>query len=79
MFKLIHLREECIGCSACARMDPKNWRMNADGKADLLNADDIEAYPLEKEMDSEIDLSLEVAQSCPVNVIHIEKDFKKLI
>ncbi len=28
-------REGCIGCGACAAIDPDNWEMNEDGKADL--------------------------------------------
>ena len=79
MYKIIHERQECIACSACARMDSKNWRMNSDGKADLLQVKDKEAYPLVKDLEEGFELSLEVAQSCPVNVIHIEKDGSRLI
>lgn len=70
--KFIHDRENCISCGACAAINPEKWRMSAeDGKADLLN---------ERIEEDEFELDMETAESCPVNVIHIEdNDGKELI
>ncbi|MBT4334445.1 ferredoxin [archaeon] len=74
-YKIIHDREGCIGCGACASLDPNNWEMSSeDGKANLL-----ENTENEKELEENFDQSKEVAESCPVNVIHIEKDNEKII
>lgn len=66
--KIIHDREKCIGCGACAAVCPENWEMAADGK---VTAKNIEA--------ADIGCNMEAASACPVNCIHIEKDGKKLI
>ena len=72
-------REGCIGCGACAAIDPENWKMNEDGKADLKNGT-LECGNQKKEFDSkDLDKNLETAQSCPVNVIHIKKDDEEII
>lgn len=79
-YKIEHDRNNCIGCSSCAAMDCASWRMSADGKADLLKTDseNDKGWGV-KVFEEGFDLSLEVAQSCPVNVIHIVKDDKKVI
>jgi ferredoxin len=77
-FKIVHDRPGCIGCSACAAVDPDDWEMNADGKSDLKEAADV-GTSQEKEVE-EIGLNQQAAESCPVNVIHLfDKDGKKLI
>ena len=77
--KIIHDRENCIGCGACAAVDPENWRMNEDGKSDLINSKKTDDS-IKKEIDKEdLDKSLETAQSCPVNVIHIKDGDKELV
>ena len=77
-FKIVHDRPGCIGCAACAAVDPVDWEMNPDGKSDLRgsqNAGTGQEKPLE-----ELGGCMQAAESCPVNVIHIlDKDGKKLI
>ncbi|MBS3136383.1 ferredoxin [Candidatus Woesearchaeota archaeon] len=65
--KIEHDRENCIGCTSCAAIHPKSWKMNEDGKADFIGEED------------NFELDMEAAQSCPVNVIHVIKKDKKLI
>ena len=75
----LHKRKECIGCGACASMDSENWRMNEDGKSDLLESEK-KGDDRKKEFDEkDLEKNKEVAECCPVNVIHVYKDNKKLI
>ena len=75
----LHERESCIGCGACAAIDPKNWRMNKDGKSDLLYSERINTDEKKEFDEKDLEKNKEVAECCPVNVIHVYKDDKKLI
>lgn len=75
--KVIHDRNACIGCGACAAVCPDSWAMGGDGKSDLKGAkEDGGNFVLEAAEDG---CHMQAAQSCPVNCIHIEKDGKKEI
>lgn len=71
--KVIHDRDVCIGCGACAAVCPDYWEMGDDGKSDLKGA---KSNSLELK---EAGCNKEAAQGCPVNCIHIEEDGKKVI
>ena len=69
-YKILHDRPECIGCSACASVAPSYWKMDSDGKSDVIGAQKVgeqEILVLEKDFD----LNNDAAESCPVNCIHI--------
>ena len=79
-FKFIYDMENCIGCSSCAALDSKNWKMQPNGKSSLKDSKEIDAELFEKEFPEEnLDKNLETARSCPVNVIHIHKNKNKII
>jgi len=67
-YKINQEREKCIGCGACVAMCPENWEMKEDGKSS----------PKKTEID-DLGCNLEAAKACPLNIIHIEEDGKKLI
>lgn len=77
MAKLVikHDRDNCIGCGACVGLCPDFWDMGSDGKAKLKGAKNNEL----EIKDADLALNKEAADSCPVNVIHITKDGKKII
>lgn len=78
--KFVYDMENCIGCSSCAALDPENWKMQPNGKSSLKDSEEVDTELFEKEFpETELDKNLETARSCPVNVIHIEKDKKRLI
>ncbi|MCK4319127.1 ferredoxin [Candidatus Micrarchaeota archaeon] len=75
--KIIHDRDICIGCGACAVICPLHWEMDPDGKVNLKGAKkEGKEHILEVE---DIGCSKEAATSCPVNCIHIEKNGEREI
>ena len=78
--KFIYDRENCIGCGSCVALDSKNWKMQSDGRSKLLDSEETKEDLFEKEfLDKDFENNLEIAQACPVNTIHIEKENKKII
>ncbi len=78
-YKIIHEKEICIGCGACAAVCEKFWSMDEDGKAKLKGAKKI-GKNFELLLD-DYGCNMDAAQVCPVNCIHILeiKSNKKLI
>ena len=73
-------RDGCIGAAACVAVQPDQWTMVDDGKADLKDSKK-EGKNWFKEIDeSELEKYKDAEESCPVTVIKIfEKDTKKRI
>lgn len=74
---VLHERWKCIGCGACAAVNPENWEMMDDGKSDLHGGNVIKEETAEGELQKleldEVGQNQEAADSCPVNCIHIKK------
>lgn len=72
MPKLIHYRNNCIGCGVCYEMQPALWRMSKkDGKATLVKAvRKKEVFVLEVPVHL-AEESAGVVQACPVRVIKL--------
>jgi len=66
-------REGCIGVASCTVVDPENWEMVNDGKADMKNSkkDSKNGFFIREIDESELEKWKEAAQACPVLVIHI--------
>ena len=68
-------RDACIGAAACVAVQPDQWSIVDDGKADLKDSKQQEKEGKKiwiKEIDeSELERYKEGAESCPVTVIHI--------
>ena len=62
MFKIIHNREKCIGCGACASICD-NWEIDENGKA----------KPKKTEVE-EVGCNKEAADVYPVQCIKIEEE-----
>jgi len=69
--ELKHVRNDCIGCGACAAIDPDNWEMDGD-KARLKDGKDVGDEVFVKEVE-DTDLHKEPADSCPVPCIFYKK------
>ena len=61
--KIIHNRDICIGCGACAANCPDNWEMADDGKSKCKNKSPDEAGCNKK-----------AAESCPVKCIKVVEE-----
>lgn len=77
--KVVHERNICIGCGACAATCPAFWEMADDGKSVLKGGKATGAETFELEVD-ELGCNKDAAEVCPVNCIHIiDHTGKKLI
>ncbi|HQT45347.1 MAG TPA: ferredoxin [Candidatus Micrarchaeota archaeon] len=75
---LVHERGKCIGCGACAAIAPGRWRMGKDGLADLIGGADAGNECYSRQIpEGEFESGRQAATTCPVNVIHLEKDGKR--
>jgi len=76
-FKIVHERESCIGCGACAAVCPGHWEMEDDGKSKLKGS---KAKGENFELDvASLGCNEDAANACPVNIIHIfDKSGKKI-
>ena len=67
-----HDRPNCIGCAACAAINPKFWVIKDDGKSDLINSVNFgEGWQKKEIKEEELKDAIECADACPVNVIHV--------
>ncbi len=71
VYKIVYDRPGCIGAAACVAIAPKVWVMNDDGKADLIGGKKISENEWELEVSEELEVNVDAAQGCPVNVIRI--------
>ena len=78
-YKIIHDRDICIGCSACASVCPKYWFMESDGKSSIMghnktgNGEEEVLGTLENPLIEDFESNMDAAESCPVNCIHINE------
>jgi len=71
--KIIHERDKCIGCGACAAVCPKFWEMADDGKSKLIGSNlNQKTGNYELEIENQ-DCNQNAADNCPVSIIHIKK------
>lgn len=76
-YRIVHDRDICIGCSACASVCPKFWVMENDGKASIVGNKKTgkgqeEILGTNKEpLTSDFEDNNDAAESCPVNCIHL--------
>lgn len=80
MPKIIHFRQECIGCNSCVEYAKNYWKMNdEDGKSDLLGAEEKNGVFIKNIEDFEIEDNEMAALGCPMKIIHIVDDHGKEI
>ncbi len=81
--KMVYDRNGCIGAAACAAINPEDFVMNDDGKADLVQAKkegDKFIKILHVPNQDLLDKIVDSAKGCPVDVIEVwdVKENKKL-
>ncbi len=72
-YKIVYDRNGCIGAFACVAVLPHRWGVAEDSKADLIGGKlEGQNFVLELELTpEELELEIDAARVCPVNVIHI--------
>ena len=70
MAKIIQEQDKCIGCGACAALDPTNWEMDGD-KAKLTGTENKDGIYTKEVADASA--SKDAANACPVQCIKIEE------
>jgi ferredoxin len=70
--KVVLNRNECIGCGGCVAICPGNFKMADDGKSELIDSRKNGKNDMEKEVDK-LGCTLDAANGCPVQCIHITK------
>ncbi|MBT3814922.1 ferredoxin [Candidatus Woesearchaeota archaeon] len=73
-FKILHFKEECISCGACAAICPEFWEMDGEGMAQLKESKQVGDH-WERIIDTEDARSRnqEAVDACPVTVIKLEE------
>lgn len=72
-YKLIHKKNECIGCGACAAIAPKFWKMTDEGKSDIVKGKKTSTGAELDISDEDYPENKEAMDSCPVAAIEIKK------
>jgi ferredoxin len=74
-WRIEHHKDLCIGCGACAAIEPKHWVMEGD-KSHLISSEKSEGNPdgvWEVKEVKDLELNQEAADACPVPCIFVKK------
>jgi len=72
-YKILHYKQDCISCGACAAICPEFWQMDEEGYAQLKESINVGDH-WEREINSEEDRAKnrEAADACPAQIIKIK-------
>ena len=75
MPKIVHYRDDCIGCHACVDIAPDSWGMSdEDGKSNLKRSVCKKDRFIADISEVEVEKNVAAAKSCPVNIIRVLDD-----
>jgi ferredoxin len=75
MAKIIHNKNDCISCGACAAICPDYWELDDEGMARLKGSKQVDGkWILEIKTEEAKSINQEAADVCPVGIIKLEKD-----
>ncbi|MBT3298407.1 ferredoxin [archaeon] len=73
-FKVIHFKNDCISCGACAAINPDFWSLDEDGVAHLKGSKEVEGqWELIIESIADMASNKETEDACPAQVIKVEE------
>ncbi len=73
--KIIHFRENCIGCNSCTEHAPGNWEIDPiDGKATLKRAITKDEIFMAEISEPEVEANKLAARDCPAGIIRVENE-----
>lgn len=79
MPKIIHQKEDCIGCNSCVEYACAYWKMMEDGKSELIGGVKKGDVYIKEIADIEVEQNEMAAISCPMHIIKIVDDAGKEI
>ena len=72
--KVVHFKEQCISCGACAAISPEFWEMEEGGLAHMKGSKQTpDHWELDLSTEEARAANQEAADCCPVNIIHVKK------
>ena len=71
--KIIHERDQCIGCGMCVEHASTFWKISQDGKAMLIGSKENNNIFSKNIQEKDLVSNQNAANDCPVGVIKIEK------
>mgnify|MGYP005676911295 CR=1 FL=1 len=75
MPKIIHFRDDCIGCHACVDCSPDSWEMSdEDGKSNLKRSTQKKDTFVADISEVEVASNIEAAKDCPMHIIRVLDD-----
>lgn len=74
MPKIIHQREDCIGCNSCVEYACAFWQMKEDGKSELIGGKKKGSVFVREVSEIEVEENVMAAISCPVGIIRVVDD-----
>lgn len=73
--KIIHFRDNCIGCNSCTEHAPGNWSIDPiDGKARLNRSIEKDGIFQAEISEPELEANTLAAQDCPTGIIRIQDE-----
>jgi len=72
--KVIHQKDNCIGCNACVSIAPQNWEMDEEtGKANLIGSKKKGDVYVGEIFDKDLEANKQAEKACPMRIIKIEE------
>lgn len=74
MPKIIHQREDCIGCNLCVEYACAYWQMMDDGKSEPIGSTKKGDVYIKEISEIEVEQNEMAAIACPMHIIKITDD-----
>lgn len=75
MPKLVHFRDNCIGCNSCVEISEQHWEMDPrDGKSNLKRSKNKNGVFVCDICPFEVEANKKAGKDCPVGIIRVLDD-----
>lgn len=75
MIRIVHYRDNCIGCNLCVDTAPKHWEMDMNEMKSVLKGAKQDNDTFVREITpEEVAENEKAADGCPVKIIKVVKD-----
>ena len=74
MPKIVHFRDDCIGCFSCIQCAEDNWEVAEDGKVNLKRSQKKNKTCVAEIAELEVENNQLAAQACPMGIIRLLDD-----